>query len=513
MEGTGTRTVEPGGGYEFYDFENGFEIRREDRNPVRVILDKENYHWKIRYVRYHTRPSVEDCGLVDGEILRPDYNSGLPVRVNGGTVTEDHCEITNAYTLTRLCSTALSHTWNSPRYKPQENPWYGVRQWVADQCSRSIGRSVAKRWRRILAETYTPEFIAFTRRVFSVTFKHPSREQCRLLFRIIQKDPQMVEDIYKYRAAAHAVMMVRPDVNANSFNSKNWPSVFQELHALELSRSKRRTIMNLPHGVSTSALRSLSDHVIDRPILTRIGLNWAGALARMFAIDPTRFQFFYATDEDIIKACQRLVPHESPRKMKTFLQVAQYISDMFRGMTNGEVYDAREWRTANATVKRAIAWHRQDRERQMLRDVPPDVKETAAPPIPPPEDEHITFLSTPRAIVEESDRMGHCVYLYVGDAVRGRSFLFHTVYRGHMATTQVDRTGRVVQSYGPHNTINSASKYAERALTVWGKQFPETEWQRAQRRHRENNPRVGEFALHIDENGIRAVPYNALPAG
>ena len=108
--------------------------------------------------------------------------------------------------------------------------------------------------------------------------------------------------------------------------------------------------------------------------------------------------------------------------------------------------------------------------------------------------------------------MGHCVYLYVNDAIRGKSFLFHTSYKGEMATTEVDSSGRVRQSYGPHNMVNKASRYAERILSEWGKQFPEPPWKRARRVYEENHQNVGLQAIRIDEDGVHAVPYNALPA-
>jgi hypothetical protein len=96
-----------------------------------------------------------------------------------------------------------------------------------------------------------------------------------------------------------------------------------------------------------------------------------------------------------------------------------------------------------------------------------------APPIPPPEDPNVRFLSSVEEVCEEGARMNNCVASYTRSAVPGICYLFHVSNAGEQATIEVDRAGRVVQAVGPGNRMNAASRWGRRVLGRWGKGFPE----------------------------------------
>jgi hypothetical protein len=119
-------------------------------------------------------------------------------------------------------------------------------------------------------------------------------------------------------------------------------------------------------------------------------------------------------------------------------------------------------------VERALRWHR----------VAPDLRAEVAclgglsmptrrPPVALPDDPRIVFLPTVGAVVEEGERMRHCVGSYARRAVTGSCYLFHVEYKGASATVQVDRDGRVAQACGPRNARNPATTWGSRRLGNW----------------------------------------------
>lgn len=97
--------------------------------------------------------------------------------------------------------------------------------------------------------------------------------------------------------------------------------------------------------------------------------------------------------------------------------------------------------------------------------------QTALPPIPLLEDPHITFLADVGAVYREGQTMQHCIASYAGDAVQGGCYLFHIDYQDTTASTMIDARGRMVQSFGPRNVTNAASRYGAQVLGSWGMGF------------------------------------------
>ncbi len=103
-------------------------------------------------------------------------------------------------------------------------------------------------------------------------------------------------------------------------------------------------------------------------------------------------------------------------------------------------------------------------------------KPAAIPPIPLPESNEklkIRFLDTVAAIASEGEEMKHCIATYIDKALSGDSYLFHIDHleTGQVASVEVDRFGRVNQSQGPANFINTAAKQGESLLKEWGQKI------------------------------------------
>ncbi len=125
-------------------------------------------------------------------------------------------------------------------------------------------------------------------------------------------------------------------------------------------------------------------------------------------------------------------------------------------------------------AEKSIAWHRTVAEQQaekMIKDLG-GRRETARPPIDPPDDERITFLSTVEEIAFEGSVMNNCVASYARRAVRGHSLLFHVEHNRGAATVEVSPQGGVVQAAGPRNHLNTAAKWGKTTLDRWSKEFP-----------------------------------------
>jgi len=80
----------------------------------------------------------------------------------------------------------------------------------------------------------------------------------------------------------------------------------------------------------------------------------------------------------------------------------------------------------------------------------------------------VTFLGTVGEILEEGQRMGHCIATRAEDALHGRCYLFHIDHQGERASVQVSAAGNVVEAQGPHNTENAAVWWGVIQLRTWG---------------------------------------------
>ena len=120
-------------------------------------------------------------------------------------------------------------------------------------------------------------------------------------------------------------------------------------------------------------------------------------------------------------------------------------------------------------VRKSIRWHQTvgwnqwDEFSEDLDETTP----TRRPPIPLPDVPGIRFLESVGDVINEGDRMDHCIGSYARRAVQGGCFLFHVDYEGQCASVEVDPAGHIRQSRGPGNCKNEATKYAAAVLSKW----------------------------------------------
>ena len=130
---------------------------------------------------------------------------------------------------------------------------------------------------------------------------------------------------------------------------------------------------------------------------------------------------------------------------------------------------------------KAIRWH----QRQLALERATTVRRYGAhrhvgtPPIPLPSDSAIRHLGTVEDIVDEGQRMGHCVASYVPEAIAGRCYLFHVEHEGDADPVMVQWDGAITEAAGPRNRRNEALPWGVGQLRQWARGLQLAEARRA----------------------------------
>lgn len=389
--------------------------------------------------------------------------------------------------------------WESPlKVSDPRKAWFGAREWSVDKVKHAIARRVTEQWRSILADNYPPWFLDLHKRIFNAT--HRALDPLRSLMLLDESghDPYLISDVMSYRAAAHAMLMgaiteeprdqeglfilVGRDGDVDFKDVlKEWTIVYDV--DLVLNRSKRRTIMNMPHFVSTKMLQYFRYIKLDRPLFTKQEVTWACVLSKMFHTGVCPWNrngsILHPAKDDLNNAVRKYATMTgeslSVNATKSYHMLGEYIRDA----TEAHFVRAGDWmgdaRTVTSLYKTAHEIHgdlnRRQAERMFsLHDGDPE-EETKRPVLEPPKGKAITFLETAGAIVEEGVLMKHCIANYAGRAVQGGIYIFHIEFKGTMATAAVTSTGGAVQVHGPRNKVNTAVKYGRTIFNAWAKQL------------------------------------------
>jgi hypothetical protein len=228
-----------------------------------------------------------------------------------------------------------------------------------------------------------------------------------------------------------------------------------------------RTLMNCP-AVPPRLLLKLREGFLPRPIFNRIELMLNIESVSLLRHKETLAQ---SSETEICNALKvlRSATHNllSTRSSNSIRFLVEYIND-YRVDFKGRLMEL---------VRRSVRWHREQalakkEEALALHGNQP----AAVPPIPLPESNEkckVRFLDTVGAIASEGEEMKHCIATYIDKALAGDSYLFHIDHleTGQVASVEVDRFGRVVQSRGPENFINTAAKQGESLLKEWGQKI------------------------------------------
>jgi hypothetical protein len=251
-------------------------------------------------------------------------------------------------------------------------------------------------------------------------------------------------------------------------------------------RSLNRTLMALPGAIPYGLLCSFPYARPERPVTDRVEL-----LALLFFCEQLglyRYQdkegryeerpvaehwayslFSKATREGIARALHRYDAHmhREPRAL-----TASSIYDLVRFIClHCAQLPAASKQNVVGLTELAIEKHNEQFQ-QMLAEAIEHVDANAylaIPPIEPPVNPVIRLLRTAAEVVQEGWHMGHCIPMYVDEAIRGQAYLFHVTYQGEEASAMVSAQGHVVMCQGPRSRTNGASAYGIRILSRWAK--------------------------------------------
>ncbi len=104
---------------------------------------------------------------------------------------------------------------------------------------------------------------------------------------------------------------------------------------------------------------------------------------------------------------------------------------------------------------------------RLLRGAPV-VRTFPSPPWSPPSAAGVRLLTTDLELVEEGQRMHHCIANHVPRALRGASFVFHVEHELDRATAELDAEGNLVAVFGFANEVDTpACLHARDVFEGW----------------------------------------------
>ena len=351
-----------------------------------------------------------------------------------------------------------------------------LRAWLHEKTAMSLSKRFHPYWVSLVEKT-NPLVRAIQKRYYSACGTCHHKLFNSLLYN--SKSEYTLKDFATYRAAALTINKAYLENNGKIYftvsdyfdldlvrKNDNWMNVYSnDEHP---NTSLRKTLMNLPGGVPFWLLGNLKDVSLNKPYLTRLELL---ALLSLNDFKQENIQIINrSSPEDIARACEFIHKHNNGAHLKPRTRKSSYIFQAIRQM-----FDCNLPHNGNIVgyARKSIEWHHNQRYTTVTTNCKYKPEElTKLPLIDLPDNKYITFLRNVEEVHKEGALMHHCVAGYAGRAVQGSCHLFHVNYKKAEATVEVSRTGRVLQSRGPFNKVNAASKYGQAKLTEWAKQFP-----------------------------------------
>ena len=392
----------------------------------------------------------------------------------------------------RQLRTAIMHglmsSWRLPsgRRPPRSGP---LRRWVTAQVRRLLTAPVTAQYDRLL-QGVDPNAPAVHRALSAVASTRSTLAMCPGLYR----HPHLVSDIITYRAAAivatnfadlvhcarqnHADSAPGLGVSATDANTplREWRNLLSP--SGRSYRSLDRTLMNLPRGVPGGLVCRLSEITLPRPLTDPLELR----LVTLFLDRVQQNSFLYRDRDPGRRHQQVFVTARPPQIREALRRVAAHTRNDLRVTRHRHLrflvrflldFPGQHAGTIVGLADKAIRWHQQQlvQERVRILERHGATTRLGMPPIPVPADSSVQHLETVTDIVDEGERMGHCVAAYVPQALRGVCYLFHIEHAGDAATVMV-ADGRVVEAQGPRNHSNEASRWGAIRLGTWARGLP-----------------------------------------
>lgn len=395
----------------------------------------------------------------------------------------------------------LYETWIPPKTSDNQAKENAIGEWARRVTSKTLNKKVHSIWKKC-CENSDPLISELHRKLYAVANGKGNWDVVRKIIQEKDNREYLIKDLLKYKAARMSFLMdyyywERYDsfTNESIYNfNKDWKKAFSDEETTYTSLLK--TLTNFSGGVIYYDLFALKHVRLNEPVYNRL---------RLMAYCFIGGRFGPWNDHERIKIFSNVVCRSSDEDIKRAIQyIWQYVPTEYTGDFRkpkgiahafGIIFDYPANQVGNWDIlglaKRSEKWHfdmeAQERERQRLdelkrMEIDREYRErmkklekslTALPPVELPKTESIKFLDSYMAVREEGALMGHCIASYAENAVKGYCYLFHVDYQNEMASVEVSPQGYVVQSYGPRDRTNSASKYGAKVLSSWGRKLKE----------------------------------------
>jgi hypothetical protein len=374
----------------------------------------------------------------------------------------------NFYGLVDQSVDKLYDDWESP--KSTTKFVYKIKLWAKKKTAPSLNHPIHALWKKEI-NSLNPLVAEVQRKCFSVD---RGKGDWRNIEKVLMSnDKYILSDLINYRACRIYYLY-----ESSCYINNDWLAGYS--HNKVPYRSLNRTLMNLPGGIINQQLLGLQNFELPEPATSRIRLlaylcfnnNYTNTEKDISVIARSTDKEIY----EALKYMRHYFPNErntnfrkTTEIIKTFGMIFDYLGSWNNLDILGLSKRSEEYHH-NIELQNRIMYEHYEKQR-IEREKELKKSNTALPKIALPENKSITFLDTYASVIDEGKTMSHCIASYAEGAVKGRFYLFHVDYGGEMASVEVNPKGYVVQSYGPKDRINSASKYGERILGEWAKQL------------------------------------------
>jgi len=445
--------------HQIYETEKGFDVVpiEEDRPIVRAELGEDGF-WSFPSSRYHNEPRI------------PLYHFWYILSI----VVDE-----------------LYNSWVPPKTCENEIKERVIQNYCRLSTRKSMAKILRDIWKRKM-ELLDPEIEELHRLLYAVSNGSGEFNRLKRLLEydetscIIRAKEILKKDLLKYKAARIAFLHSADfEYYLQEDGTYDWKMCYSRIENSYTSLNK--TLMNLPNGVRYYFLFDLKDIKLPEPATTRMKLFAYTTMARtqrycLYSRKQAFMNVIRRSNDNNIKDAIRYIWKYYPtpstgdfRSNNAIIHALQMIFDY--------PLDIGEWDMLGL-AKRSEKYHHDEEQRMSQRREQEHKEwlernkeyaelETALPPIPLPDNENIKFLNTYMDVLYEGEIMLHCIGNYASRAVAGGSYLFHIDYNNEMASVEVSPEGYVCQSYGPKDSKNKASVYAEKELKRWAKRLKE----------------------------------------
>lgn len=377
----------------------------------------------------------------------------------------------------------LYESWSSPRF-PKFVPKLVMNR-MQDWTRKSLCKDFQQKWQNQI-DRLNPTVSSLHKKFFSTGGGHGNWGNVKEILQ--ENNSYIIEDALNYRAARISILY-----DNHKYWLRDWTLSFAYSNN-EKYRSLMRTLMNLPNGIIVSDSLNFSGIILPEPVLTRFKFFAYSTIAAdaswkrvINQLDEERLNWELevikkSSEEDIKNAIKYMwyyFPNGYNNDFRKLVQIKLSLKMIFDYLgilgnwdiiglaRRSEIYHHNTEMMRRAERERLTSlYEKREEELQQIKK-----SKTFLPPIPLPENKNIKFLNSYKEVEKEGSIMNHCIAQYAEKAVGGKCYLFHIDYQNQMASVEVSPNGFVVQSYGPKDTTNNASKYGKDILGKWAKQL------------------------------------------